>query len=79
MPRYRPGAAPTREEMCTLPLHVLVRDWPELDPGLREGRAELEGVGHLTLPEVLGGTAAPLERQIERMESDTAWRRAQDP
>jgi hypothetical protein len=79
VPRYRAGPAPTREELLTLPLHVLVRDWPELDPGLREGAGELERVGHLTLPEALRGEEAPLERQVKRMESDTAWRRPQDP
>ena len=79
MPRYRPGPAPTREEILSLPLHVLVRDWPELDPALRESTGRLTEAGHVTLPEALGGEAAPLERQMERMESDTAWRRTQDP
>lgn len=59
-----------------LPLHVLVRDWPELDPVLRESLSEggLERTGHLTLVEALGGVPASLEAQVLRMEAETGWR-----
>lgn len=79
MPRYRPGPPPTREELLALPLHVLVRNWPELDPWLRERDAAPGGMGHLTLPEALGGDSPALQREADRMETVTRWRLLRDP
>ena len=54
MPRYRPAPPPEPSELVALSLHVLVRDWPELDPLLQAAGVDLVAAGHLTLGEVLG-------------------------
>lgn len=53
MPRYRPALPAEPSDLEALPLHVLVRDWPELDPLLRAAGVDLEATGHLLLREVL--------------------------
>ncbi len=44
---------PTREELLTLPLHELLRDYPELGPLLELPRGREGELGWTTLPESL--------------------------
>lgn len=78
MPRLVPARPPTRGEVRTLPLHVLLRDWPELDPVLREVIPGLQRVAHKTLPEVLAEDA-PGQDPLERLERATRWRVPLEP
>lgn len=79
MPRYRPRPAPTPEERSALPVHVLVRDWPELDRVFRAALPPLREVGHLPVQDALGGAAGLLEDVMRRMETETGWRPPADP
>jgi len=90
VPRYHPGPPPDRSDLAGLPLHVLVRDWAELDPLLRAAGVDLEAAGHLTLGEALGasspgtgariGVGAPagghggLESMMDEIAAATRWR-----
>jgi len=64
VPRYRPAPPPEPSDLVALPLHVLVRDWPELDPLLQAAGVDLEAGGHLCLGEVLGSTSPSLHQPV---------------
>jgi hypothetical protein len=75
VPRYRPAPPPEPSELVALPLHVLVRDWPELDPLLQAAGVDLEAVGHLCLGEGVGEDGAPDPGWMaEQMAAATRWR-----
>jgi hypothetical protein len=66
VPRYRPAPPPEPSDLVALPLHVLVRDWPELDPLLHAAGVELEAAGHLCLGEVMGSTSPSLHPSLDQ-------------
>jgi len=61
VPRYCPAPPPEPADLLVLPLHVLVREWPELDPPLREAGLDLGPAGHLLLGDALASRSVPGE------------------
>ena len=54
------------EELSGLPVHVLIRDYPELIPILRSRGLSLVESGGLTLDEALGPDREGLEEEISQ-------------
>lgn len=71
MPRFRPIPPPDIEALEALPLHVLVRDWPELLWVLKRAGVDVAREGALSLSRL--PPAAPRPSTAELL-SATRWR-----
>lgn len=71
MPRYHPLPPPEPGALEGLPLHVLVRDWPELLVVLRQGGVDLLAEGGVSLSERDRDAPRPPTRALQEA---TAWR-----
>lgn len=65
------GPPPERERLGDLPLHAVVRDWPEVLPAFLAGAVDPATEGHTPLAELAGGRGWE-----ERVLEATAWRGA---
>lgn len=68
--RRRPGPPPAPDRLPSLPVHVIVRRWPETLPVLRECLPSLEADGGRPLSDVVGEAGPVLEALLET----TRWR-----
>lgn len=64
------GAAPDRDALARTPLHVLVRDFPELLPLFRSEGLDLTESG----AEPLGSVTASPADLLDRIEAALGWR-----
>lgn len=71
MPRLHPLPPPEVEALERLPLHVLIRDWPELLEVLREGGVDPAADGGVSMSERGEGAPRPA---VEALLRATAWR-----